>query len=325
MKENSFRWRFLGNWCLLLAFILPTLPLLAQNKPPVDVPENLVVEEVPYSGPVQAGPVQSSPGQSSPGGKTLIIAYPKVRTGKLPAVIHMHGGGFRQGAAEKQTAVLFAKAGFVGISINYRLSGEAIFPAAVHDCKTAVRWVRANAATYGIDPDRIGAFGGSAGGHLALMLGMSGGDPYLEGDGPHRDFSSKVKAVVDNYGPTDFLRMNDFPGGMDHNSPKSPESAFIGGPIQENPALVGKANPINYVDPTDPPTLILHGEKDQSVPFNQSELLVAALTKAGVVHRLVPVKNAGHGFKPTPDPTAVISPSRAEIEQLWIDWFRKYL
>lgn len=295
---------------LFVLFCLLTISpnLLAQTKPAFEVPENMVVEEVPYSG-----------------NQTLIIAYPKTRTGKLPAVLHFHGGGFRQGAAEEKTALLFAKAGFVGISVNYRLSGEAIFPAAVHDCKTAVRWVRANAAKYGIDPDRIGAFGGSAGGHLALILGMSGGDTYLEGDGPHREFSSRVKAVVDNYGPTDFMKMNDFPGDMDHNAAKSPESTFIGGAIQENPALVKKANPITYVDPTDPPTLILHGENDRSVPFNQSELMVAALAKAGVVHKLIPVKNAGHGFKPTPDPTSEISPSRAEIEQLWFNWFKKYL
>lgn len=296
----------------LLLLLLTATGLWAQTKPTYEIPDNLVVEEVPYT---RNGDVS----------QTLIIAYPKTIMGKLPAVLHFHGGGFRQGAAEGKTALLFAKAGFVGISINYRLSGEAIFPAAVHDCKTAVRWARANAQKYGIDPDRIGVFGGSAGGHLALMLGTSGGDAYLEGDGPYREFSSRVKAVVDNYGPTDFMKMNDFPGDMDHNSPKSPESAFIGGPVQEKAELVKKANPIAYVDATDPPTLILHGENDRSVPFNQSELMVAALAKAGVIHQFIPVKNASHGFKPYPDSTAKISPGRPEIEGLWIDWFKKHL
>ena len=302
-----------GNGCaLLLLSVWATTGSWAQNKPVYAIPDSIAVDEVPYTG---AGART----------QTLLIAYPKNRSVKRPAVIHLHGGGFRQGAAEGKTAVLFAKAGFIGISINYRLSGEALFPAAVHDAKTAVRWARAQAARYGIDPDRIGAFGGSAGGHLALMLGLSGGDAYLEGDGPYQEFSSRVRAVVENYAPTDFLKMNDVPGDIDHNAPQSPESAFIGGAIQENPEQVRRANPLTYLDPTDPPTLVLHGENDRSVPIQQSELLVAALAKAGIPHQFVRVKNAGHGFRPKPDPQARIAPTLPEIEVLWIDWFKKYL
>jgi acetyl esterase/lipase len=302
-----------GKGCaLLLAGLLTTTTLRAQTKPDYVIPDSIAVDEVPYTG-------------AGAGAKTLLIAYPKNRSVKRPAVIHLHGGGFRQGAAEGKTAVLFAKAGFIGISINYRLSGEAIFPAAVHDAKTAVRWARAQAARYGIDPDRIGAFGGSAGGHLALLLGLSEGDAYLEGDGPYREFSSRVRAVVDNYGPTDFMKLNDMPGDIDHNAPQSPESAFIGGAIQENPEPVRRANPLMYIDPTDPPTLVLHGENDRSVPIQQSELLVAALARAGVVHQFVRVKNAGHGFRPKPDPQAVLAPTRPEIEAMWMEWFKKHL
>ena len=256
--------------------------------------------------------------------KTLIIAYRKGGREPVPAIIHFHGGGFRTGSAEKGTAIRWAEEGFVGISINYRLSQEATFPAAVHDCKTAIRWARANAAKYGIDAGKIGVFGGSAGGHLAALVGVSGGEVFLEGDGPFQEYSSEVQAVVENYGPTDFLRMNDMPGRMDHDAPDSPESAFMGGPIQEIGDKVQKANPINYVDPGDPPVLIIHGRNDMSVPYNQSVIFFNALQKARVVSKLVPVENGGHGFKPEPA-DSVIQPTRDEINALQVEWFRKHL
>ena len=150
-------------WILINLCILFVTDLDAQEI----VPTNLNLDEVIY---VQHGASKL----------TLFIAYPKVISEKLPTVIHIHGGGFRKGSASKKNALLFAKNGFVGISINYRLSGDAVFPAAVHDCKTSVRWARAHADQYGIDTSRIGVFGGSAGGYLALMLGTSRGDTYLE-------------------------------------------------------------------------------------------------------------------------------------------------
>lgn len=286
---------------------LSSMPLAVYSQ----AADSIVIEEVEYQ-------------RDDESKQTLIIAYPKSGDMLRPAVVHFHGGGFRKGEASAKTAEWLANSGFVGISVNYRLSGEAVFPAAVHDCKTAIRWARAHADQYGIEPERIGAFGGSAGGHLAAIIGTSGGDAYLEGDGSYPSFSSRVQAVVENYGPTDFLRMNDAPGRMDHDSPTSPESAFIGGPIQENPEQVRKANPIAYVDPSDPPVLIIHGKNDMSVPYNQSELLYEALRKAGVTAKLVPVENAGHGFKPEPS-EATISPSREEIQAMQIDWFKKHL
>lgn len=254
----------------------------------------------------------------------LIIAYPSPDGEPRPAIIHFHGGGWRKGSASEKTAVRFAEAGYVGISVGYRLSQQAIFPAAVHDGKAAIRWARANADRYGIDPDRIGLFGGSAGGHLATVVGLSEGNRFLEGERGHAGQSSAVAAIVENYGPTDFLRMNDFPGTMDHDLATSPESRFIGAAIQERPGRVQLANPIAYVDGQDPPTLIFHGRLDTSVPYNQSELLHAALKDAGVTTRLVPVERAGHGFKPSP-PDATIAPSREEIFALTLDWFAKHL
>lgn len=296
------------NYYFLLVFVLLTNSCDSFSNNDHDI---IIVENIEYQ----------RKGNSA---QTLIIAYPEKPLKLRPAIIHFHGGGWKQGKAEAKTAEWLAREGFVGISVNYRLSEEAIFPAAVHDCKAAIRWTRAHAEKYGIDPDRIGVFGGSAGGHLAVLVGLSASDEYLEGEGPYASYSSKVQAVVENYGPTDFLKMNAAPGSMDHDSPTSPESLFIGGPIQQNQEQVQKANPINYVDFSDPPILIIHGKNDMSVPYNQSELLFDALQKAGVTSKLVPVENAGHGFKPEPE-DAIISPTRDEIKKMQIDWFKKHL
>ncbi len=254
----------------------------------------------------------------------LDIAYPKKTTPRRPAIVHIHGGGWRNGSKNSRTALTYARMGYVGVSINYRLSGDAPFPAGVHDCKAAIRWVRANAAKYGVDPDRIGVIGGSAGGHLCALLGTSGDDPYLEGKLGNLQFSSRVQCVIDQWGPTDFLRMDDVRGTIHHLGPNSPESLWIGGPITEHKDLVRKANPITYVDPKDPPILIIHGEEDHTVIIGQSELLYEALKKAGVETKFVRVKNAGHGLRPTP-PGARISPSREKLDKLRADWFRTHL
>jgi acetyl esterase/lipase len=244
----------------------------------------------------------------------LDIAYPKAKKEKLSAVVYIHGGGFEMGDKPTDQTVLFAENGFVGIAIQYRLSGVATFPAAVHDCKTAIRWTRANAKTYGIDPDRIGVIGESAGGYLVALMGTSGGDAYLEGDGLYGGFSSSVQAVVDLFGPIDFGSMEDAPG--------EPLAKFLGKPAKEVPELVKKSNPLTYVDAGDAPTLMIHGEEDNLVPIVQSELLYSALSKAGVQAEVVRVKNAGHGFSAA-TPGAVVSPSLEEIEALEVQWFRK--
>ena len=264
----------------------------------------------------------------------LDIAVPKGLTKPVPAVVHIHGGGFWGGSKSRQQAVRYAEAGFVGVSINYRLSGLAPFPAAVHDCKAAIRWLRANAEKYQIDADHIGVWGTSTGGHLAAIMGTSGGDPYLEGYGglpthtslrKYRqkeelfEFSSDVQAVVDHFGPTDFLKL-----GGNHTMPTSAESRFLGGQITGLKEQVRRANPITYVDKDDPPILIIHGREDIGVIFNQSELLYAALKKAGAVTKLAPVDNAGHGYRPTME-GAEIKPSKDEIDAMELAWFREHL
>lgn len=218
----------------------------------------------------------------------------------LPLIIWIHGGAFRMGSKEgnehDQLPLDYLAQGYALASINYRLSLHAIFPAQIEDCKAAVRRLRAHASDFNLDPDRFAAWGPSAGGHLAAMLGTTGQVPEFE-VGAHLDISSCVQCVVDFFGPTDFLQMDAqrLPDGQIHNAPDSPESELIGGPIQENAAKVARANPVIYVSAHTPPFLIIHGDRDPLVPYQQSKLLVAALDAAGVPVTFYTVAGGGHG------------------------------
>ena len=229
----------------------------------------------------------------------LDLYRPEKREGALPVVVWIFGGAFRADnrLAQAGNATWLATKQYAVAVISYRLSSEAIFPAGVHDVKAAVRWLRANAAAYGLNPAKIGVWGESSGGYMAIMLGTSGGVQDLEGDLGNAKESSRVQAVVDFFGPTDFLKMDTaaLPGGMKHDQPDSPESQFIGGPIQENRDKVARANPITYVTSDVPPFLMLHGDRDPLVPCNQSELLFDALKKAGANVTFHKIVGAGHG------------------------------
>lgn len=212
-----------------------------------------------------------------------------------PLIVWVHGGAWRAGSKDRCPALPLVRQGYAVASINYRLSQHAVFPAQIEDCKSAIRWLRAHATQFGFDPDRIGVWGSSAGGHLVALLGTTGDtELFHRADGPA--VSSRVQAVCDWFGPTDFTKMNLAGSRMDHDAPDSPESQLIGGPIQENPQKCAQANPITYVSKSDPPFLIMHGDGDPLVPLNQSELLHEALTKAEVDSTLHVVKGAGHGF-----------------------------
>ena len=220
-----------------------------------------------------------------------------------PVVVFIHGGGWRNGdkRSGQNQLTRFVKTGkYVGVSIGYRLSGEAKWPAQLHDCKAAIRWIKANAKRLNIAPEKIAVWGSSAGGHLVLMLGLTGdGDDALEGKvGRHTDQSTKVCCVVNWYGPTDLLRMNDFPSSIDHDAEKSPESLLIGGPIQENQTKTRQASPVTYVSKDDPPVLTMHGDQDKLVPIDQAKRLDEALDQIGVESSWITIKNAGHGGFP---------------------------
>ena len=220
----------------------------------------------------------------------LDLYLPEKAEGRLPLVVWIHGGAWWAGSKEGCPAVPLAAKGYAVASVNYRLSQHAVFPAQIEDCKAAIRWLRANAAKYHLDPDHIGVWGASAGGHLVAMLGTTGGAKDLEGSGGNLDQSSRVQCVVDWFGPSDLLTM-----GGGHDNPGSPESRLIGGPVQENKEKARKASPLSYVSKDSAPFLIMHGDKDNVVPPTQSKVLAEALKKAGVEVKLVVVEGNGHG------------------------------
>ena len=225
---------------------------------------------------------------------------------RLPLIVWVHGGGWRSGDKKNCPARRFFGEGYAVASINYRLSRHAVFPAQLQDCKAAIRWLRANADERGIDPNRIGVWGSSAGGHLVALLGTTGAVDEFE-VGPNRHVSSRVQAVCDFFGPTDFTRMNRFPSTIDHDAADSPESRLIGGPVQENRDKARRADPITYVSAEAPPFLIVHGDADPLVPHNQSELLYEALRRAGVDTTFYTVRGGRHGgFRHDPQVDALV-------------------
>ena len=219
----------------------------------------------------------------------LDLYLPNEGHGPFPVILSLHGGAF-MGCDKADMQVLpmleGLKRGYAVVAVNYRLSGEAKFPALVQDVKAAVRWVRANAAGFGLDGGRIAAWGGSAGGYLSLMLGTSAGIVALEDLSlGYPEQPSSVQAVVDWFAPTNFLKMDEqlaaagMPPlkGQEHSGPQSPESLLLGGPITEVPEMVRAANPETYIRQGAPPFLIQHGTRDAVVPAQQSVEFAAKL------------------------------------------------
>jgi acetyl esterase/lipase len=228
----------------------------------------------------------------------LDIYSPKSITHPLPVLLWIFGNRWSRGSKNHPPPLYLISRGYIVISIDYRLSGEAPFPAAIEDCKAAVRWIRANAAAYHFDPDHIGAWGHSAGGHLAALLGTSGGVAELEGTGDNATFSSRVQAVCDMSGPSDILQfyetISNSNDGMARRDRSSIEQ-FLGGSVEQNRAKAIAASPTTYVSKDDPPFLIIHGEEDMTIPVNQSEVLASKLKAADVQVTLIMPEGRGHG------------------------------
>jgi acetyl esterase/lipase len=211
------------------------------------------------------------------------------RTGeKAPLIVYIHGGAYLGG--DKNSPFMpkrLLEKGYAIASLNYRLSPDAIYPAQIEDCKAAVRWLRAHSAQHQIDPARFVAWGESAGGHLAALLGAMGAD-----------HDSAVQGVVDYYGPSDFLQMDAhaIPGTQQHDQPGSPASRVIGGAIQQNKEKVARANPVTFLTSKAPPFFLAHGTRDRVVPYHQSVLLAEALAERGVRFVFHPVQDTDHGF-----------------------------
>jgi acetyl esterase/lipase len=249
---------------------------------PLEVPNNVeLIRDVPF------GSVEESP-------LLLDLALPKERESKAaPAYVYMHGGAWMSGNKEDGVPAIcyYAARGIAGASVGYRLSQEARFPAQIEDCLCAVRFLRAHAGEYCLDPDRIGAMGASSGGQLAILLGLVGGSNRFAAQGGWEDFSSQVSAVCDLFGVSDFLK-------MPRKQPPETLGAtarFLGGTIEEMQERYVEASPVNYVHAGAPPFLIIHGDADPVVPLQQSELLHEALQRAGADSVLHIVKGAGHG------------------------------
>jgi acetyl esterase/lipase len=224
------------------------------------------------------------------------VIYPKGTVGANPAVVLIHGGAWRGGDKGElsMAAELLARQGFTVVNVNYRLFDGAknIYPAAVDDVQKVVRLMRLHAAEYHIQPDHIGALGSSAGGHLAAMLGTC---DTLHNDDPDLvQFSSRVEAVVDAYGPTDLTA--DVQGFVGVQSAKETLRAFLGGDKTQVPDRYKEASPIFHIDANSAPFLIYHGDKDTVVPIEQSKSFYAALKDHNIDTKLVILPGQGHGF-----------------------------
>jgi acetyl esterase/lipase len=268
---------------LLLASVLP-----AQNQnPPFVQPGNVEI---------QRDLVYSSVGSRE---LHLDLFLPKEGAGPFPAVVYIHGGGWSGGnknAFQRQAAYMATK-GYVGACIQYRLSGEARYPAAVHDSKAAVRWLRANAARYRIDAKRMGAAGGSAGGHLVAFLGTTGDRKEFEGLGGNAGVSTRVRAVA-AFNPVldmTMVRMRD-PAA----SASGVLEKFLGASYAERPDLYAEASPITHVSRDSAAFLFLHGTADTTVPYQQSVEMMKKLKEAGVYADLFSAEDARHGFFNSP-------------------------
>jgi acetyl esterase/lipase len=226
----------------------------------------------------------------------LLAPGPRPR-GRLPAVVWIHGGGWesgdKRGGFSETLGPMLAGTGYVVLGVNYRLSDAARFPAQLHDVKAAVRWVRANADELGVDPDRIGVWGHSAGGHLAALVGTTGDLPELEGASGTAGVSSRVQAVIALSPATDFLEI---PEGWPFVEPRRATEKLVGGPLEERTELVRLANPIAHIRPDAPPFWIVHGAADGVVPVHQGIKLYDELVAAGVDAQLEVLPDADHWF-----------------------------
>ncbi len=268
-----------------------------------------------------AAKVQSDVIYSRAGGEelTMDVFSPTNVSGRdIPVVLYVHGGGWQMG----NKAMLFMmpgpsellRRGYLVVAINYRLAPQHKFPAMIEDAKCAVRFLRAHAKDFRLDPTRIGVMGDSAGGHLVALVGLTYDSAGFEGTG-WTDQSSRVQAVVDMYGPTDFAN-----GNSNFITLKLIQDAF--GATNTTDPILKRANPVTYVSSRAPPFLILHGDKDNLVDLQQSAELDACLKAAGVDSTFVVITNLAHGYVPF---GLKSSPDNAELSKLIADFFDQKL
>jgi acetyl esterase/lipase len=255
----------------------------------------------------------------------LDLLAPDVSPGKnRPAVVYVHGGGWAGGERSWNPNRILAESGFVTVSVSYRFTSEAIFPAQIHDVKAAIRWVRANADAYGIDPARVGIWGHSAGAHLAALAAVTAGVPELEGEGGNPEQDSSIQAVVPIAAPVDFLvdwyavqqvPLSDDIAGL--------SDALLGGPPARRMDLARLASPLWHVGPDSPPHLLIHGEEDDVVPIAQARAYVAALRHMGQPRaELIALPGVGHMSDEALYPG---NPDPLKLKDRVIEFFREHL
>lgn len=314
----------------LLAALAAAIPLHGFAQEPAATPKKGPPPLVVPEGVTIVDRVEIGTGGGRP--LTAKLAYPTNPTPQpMPAVLWIHGGGWAKGTHRRNEATWLAGHGYFTASVEYRLSGEAKWPAQIEDCKLAVRWLRANAAKYHVDPRRIAVWGASAGGHLVACLGTMT-DPKFEGSGGYPGVSSRPDAVIDFNGPVDFSKgsaaaVRTPPGKTDDYESKMLLALFDGG-FRDKGDLWREASPLQYVKAGDPPFFILHGDADESIVYGQSLLLKAALEKAGVPVELMTIPGGGHSLmngmvdpegKPLPAPTV------EEVRQAMLKFLECYL
>ena len=237
---------------------------------------------------------------------------------KLPVVLYVHGGGWQTGTKSMLSMMAgpseLLRRGYLVVAMNYRLAPKYKFPAMIEDAKSAVRYLRAHARDFNLDPARIGAMGDSSGGHLVALLGLTDANAGFEGEG-WTDQPSRVQAVVDLYGPTDFAN-----GNSNFLTLKFIQDAY--GATNTTDPILKSANPVTYVSPRAPPFLILHGDKDNLVDLQQSAELDARLKAAGANSTFVVITNLAHGYVPF---GLTASPNNEELSNLIADFFDRNL
>jgi acetyl esterase/lipase len=232
----------------------------------------------------------------------LDLARPESRDGKLPALVLIHGGGWQAGNKRMLRPIMtdFARAGYIAMTVGYRLAPKYRTPAQIEDCKCAVRWIRAHADELGVDGRRLGAMGMSAGAHLSMLLGVMDSADALEGTGGWADQSSKVQCVVSYFGPVDLTRhdLNGSPaqGMVNEDVVRMILTNFVGGRPEDHGDALRQVSPVAYVSQGDAPMLLFQGTKDNLVPYDQAFEMATALTKAGIPGRIEFILGAGHGW-----------------------------
>ncbi len=315
-RSSLSRRRFVGTVALSGAALLSGVPVTTSAQQSQLSNEVTVHEGITYA--------EREAGEQQTVGTLELDLYLPDADNPAPLIVFIHGGGWTTGDQKETRGVeRFAERGYAVASIEYRLSyipddvtpiygpSENVngprgkFPDQIVDVKAAIRWLRAHADEYNLDPDRVATWGSSAGGHLAVLAGTMGDIEEVEGDvydvtpSVYPEECGRVQAVVGWYPGTDLLLMDEQlgeTGAFNHEDPGSPESLLIGGDINTHALEVRRANPLTYVDANDPSFLLMHGRKDRIVPYEQSEVLLEALGRACVDSELYVLDTLGHAF-----------------------------